>query len=38
MTARAARRLGLRVDVEALEHTVEGLVRELRESRYGEKT
>jgi uroporphyrinogen-III synthase len=30
VTARTARRLGLRVDVEASEHTVEGLVQALR--------
>jgi len=35
VTARAARRLGLRVDVEASEHTVEGIVQALRE-RYRE--
>jgi uroporphyrinogen-III synthase len=29
VTARAARRLGLRVDVEASEHTVEGMVQAL---------
>ena len=33
VTARAARRLGLRVDVEASEHTVEGLVAALEERR-----
>jgi len=35
VTARAARKLGLRVDVEASEHTVDGLVQALRE-RYRE--
>ena len=35
ITAKTARELGLRVDVEASEHTVPGLVRALRE-RFGE--
>jgi len=32
VTARAARKLGLRVDIEAPEHTVEGLLRILSAS------